>query len=137
MDPNSQNQQWSQWTFTVTHTPGRVLPFALVKENAARFFRKGFGSSSRMKIERGRTGRGLVWWEFKVQTEGANANDPDKRAYLQMAVEQFMANGFGPEATVAMEVALLAGAPEDGRPADQWLILPPSIPSTAKAIGPA
>lgn len=135
MDPNSYNQQWSEWKFTVTHSPSVARSFPEVKENVARFFRKGFGSASRMKIDRGRTRRGQVLWLFTVQTEGANATDPQHRAYMQDAVTKFMFNGFGPTTVTALEVKLLAGRPDDGRPADQWLILP-RIKSTAELFPP-
>lgn len=139
MDPNSRNQQWSEWEFTVQllWTPFFRVTHADVDANVARFMRKGFGSSSRMKIVRQ---QGVVEgvlrdrWIFTVQTEAANANDPGKRQYLLDNVTRFMENGLG-RVRVTMEVRLLAGSPEDGRPAEQWLILPPSIITTAQIWG--
>lgn len=134
MNPNSQNQQWSEWAFVVK--PGftrRLRPFEEVKSNVARFLRKLFGSSARMRILHKQEVRdGLYkdrWdtWEFFVQVENANANDPDKRVFVENVVRHFMRVGFGDGTTTTLEVRLLAGRPEDGRPADQWLILPPAL----------
>lgn len=128
MDPNSTNQQWSQWTFIATHPQKIKIPFTVVKENVARFMRKGFGSTARMKVERDLIPSGDTRWRFTIQVEGANANDPDKRFYMQECVTTFLKIGFGPATSVVMEVRLLAGKPEDGRPADQWLIMPTLSP---------
>lgn len=127
MDPNSRNQQWSEWTFTVTHAPNVAIAFGVVKENVARFLRKLYGSASQMKIDRTRTRRGAVKWVFKVQAEAANVTDSRWRGVVQESVSEFMFNGFGPSAVTRMEVRLLAGRPDDGKPAAQWLIMPPPL----------
>ena len=126
MDPNSRNQQWSQWVFAVDLLRRSFfeVSFATVKANVARFMRKGFGSAARCRIEQKITPAGSTRYVVTVQAEGANANDPEKRAYMETCVRRFMENGLG-RVRVSMEVSLLAGSPEDGRPADQWLIMPP------------
>ncbi len=42
MDPNSDHQLWSHWTFTVYG--GKSVPIKEVQENVARWLKMGFGS---------------------------------------------------------------------------------------------
>ena len=139
MDPNSTHQQWSEWEFTVRllWAPFFRVTLQDVEYNVATFMRKGFGSSSRMKMEKKQrvvSGELRDTWVFTVQTEAANVNDPGKRQYMLDSVTRFMENGLG-KVDVGMEVRLLAGSPEDGKPAEQWLIMPPSVVTTKMIMG--
>lgn len=119
MNPNSANQRWSRWTFTVT--PGRTLnrSFAVLKENCARFGRKAFGGASEMRITQ--TGADVT---IEVRTEGHPQHEAPYVEWMRQQWERFLINGFGAGTTVALKTKLEAGSREDGRPADQLIILP-------------
>ena len=131
MDPNSQHQEWSEWAFTVVLPTETPRPYGEVKKNVARFMRKLFGQAARMRLRQESeldvlTRRTHTVWRFVIQAENANANDPDKRVYVEDVVRHFMRNGFGPH-ILTMDVKLLAGKREDGEPAEQWIFLPPAL----------
>jgi 1,2-phenylacetyl-CoA epoxidase PaaB subunit len=136
MDPNTEHQQWSEWRFYIESD--RPLPFQLIKSNFARFFRKLFGTAGQVNVTRGRTPTGLVWWMIQAQVEAANVNDPGKRTWVQSQAAGFVQQGMGPQARLTMEVSLLAGRPENGQPANQWLIMPSVIePNVMYGVKPA
>jgi hypothetical protein len=118
MNPNSTHQLWSQWTFTVDTR--RTPTLALVRENCARFGRKTFGSASQMRI----TQVGATW-RIEVRTEGVPVHDPAFVATMHAQWARFLVAGFGPDARIAADARLLAGSRQDGRPADQLIIVPP------------
>ena len=64
---------------------------------------------------------------FKVDIEGTDItpNDPAYVVWVRNRSETFFKKAFGPSVTVNVEGKLLAGSPQDGRPADQLIILPP------------
>ena len=122
MDPNSQHQTWSKWTVTVT--PGSqmartIRTHAEVMSNAARFFRKAFGTATQCRIH---AVNGL--WTFDVRTEGHPVHDPKYADYMAQAFARFFTAGFGPGTQVTTASKLEAGSRQDGTPADQMLILP-------------
>lgn len=119
MDPNSQHQIWSLWTFIVT--PGMVMerPFRDVKYNLSRFARNAFGSTSQINI---------VWdgksYVIKIRSEGHPAHDPSYQKYFLENFTKFFVNGFGLGTSVNMLVKVEAGDKQDGKPAEQLIILP-------------
>lgn len=123
MDPNSQHQCWSLWTFTIHPQHHRGLDFDLLKTNCARFGRKAFGGASQMWIGTERYDTGLVC-VVKVRTEGSPANDPQFVEYMAGLWEKFFKSGFGQKSRVLHEVAWEAGDRGDARPPDQLVILP-------------
>jgi hypothetical protein len=120
MNPNSANQRWSKWTFTVT--PGRTIerPFTVLKENCARFGRKAFGGATEMRITQTRE-RVTI----EVRTEGHAQHEAPYVEWMRKQWERFLINGFGLGTTVTLETKIEAGSRQDGRPADQLIILPP------------
>lgn len=123
MNPNSRNQIWSRWTFTITPPPGRPRPrFQDVKANAAQFARKAFGSATEMKIKTYRNGQ----WVIDVRTEGAPVHDQAFVDYMAANWRKFLRAGFGEISRVEVDSKLEAGSRQDGTPSDQ-LILAPSI----------
>ena len=120
MDPNSQHQLWSKWTVTVTPpTAPKLRTMAEVETNAARFFRKAFGTATQCRI--------LAtpdFWTFEVRTEGHPVHDPAYADYMAQAFARFFTEGFGVGTQVATASKLEAGSRQDGTPADQMLILP-------------
>jgi cobalamin biosynthesis Mg chelatase CobN len=120
MDPNSQHQTWSKWTVTVIPPSPLVhRTRADVEVNAARFFRKAFGTATQCRI---RAVNGL--WTFDVRTEGHPVHDPSYADYMAQAFARFFTAGFGPGTQVTTASKLEAGSRQDGAPADQLLILP-------------
>lgn len=119
MNPNSEHQLWSAWTFRVFDA-GRLVPRADVETNAARWLNKGFGSVGAIQCSRTRNG-----WLIRARVEGAPAHDP---AYLQRVCSEFqtrfVAQGWGPMATSRVEVRILAGHVQDGKPPSQWIDAP-------------
>lgn len=118
MNPNSANQWWSKWVWFVATSTTR--PFSEAKVNLARFARKCFGSASQMNIRE--TLRGYI---IEVLTEGHPVTDA---AYVQIVHqnwEHFLRVGFGSNCTIRTSTKLMAGSPQDGRPSEQMLIIPP------------
>ncbi len=121
MNPNSANQVWSRWTFTVTPSPRVVvLPFAQVRENCARFGRKAFGSASEMHVR-----QYAESWIIDVRTEGAPVQDLEYVSYMIANWKRFLRNGFGGSARITVLTRLEAGSPQDGTPATQLIMVPP------------
>lgn len=118
MDPNSQNQVWSQWIFTV-HDGGRICPRRDVEYNAARWLRRGFGSVATCRVSRTRDG-----WLIMARVEGAPADD---RRYVDSVAKEFarkfVAGGWGPMAWGDVRARVIAG-PARGRPRAQWVSIP-------------
>lgn len=123
MNPNSANQRWSKWTFTV-HSGGTRRPTLLdVQANCARFGRKAFGSASQMRVQVWNDGRVTI----EVMTEGAPVHDPAFVDYMKRAWARFAVNGWGAGTTLQLETKLLAGSRQDGTPSDQ-LVMVSSFP---------
>jgi hypothetical protein len=118
MNPNSTNQIWSKWTFTVH--PQKLVDFATVKQNCARFGRQAFGSVSQMRIT-----QNLQDWVIEIRTEGVPVHEPAFVTYMYENWCKFFYNGFGVLSTVACSSKLEAGSRQDGTPADQLIIVPP------------
>lgn len=119
MNPNSQNQWWSKWSFVVL--PGRpvVASFAVVKSQAARFGRMAFGSGSQMRIRQRRQ-----MWTFEILTEGTPVTDDMYVEFMSRKWEKAFEAWFGPGTRTRVSAKLKAGSWQDGRPAEQLLILP-------------
>jgi len=120
LNPNSAHQIWSRWTFTVT--PGRpvVRAFAEVQGHSARFGRKAFGAASEMKVEcRGEA------WTIDVRTEGHPVHEDAYVTWMTAQWSRFFKAGFGIGTVVECVTKLEAGSRQDGRPADQLIIVPP------------
>lgn len=120
MNPNSQNQRWSRWTFTVEPARRGLWPMADVTANCARFGRKAFGSASQMRITQiGST------WTIDVRTEGHPVHDVVFVESMTRNWRRFFESGFGVGTMVRCETKLEAGDRQDGTPAEQLIILPP------------
>lgn len=119
IDPNSQHQMWSRWIFTVREA-GRHAPFEDVKSNAARWARLGFGSVGRIRVV-----ENLQGFVITVEVEGPPAHDPQYVEKVKLEFQQnFVNKGWGNFATGTVKVKILAGDKQDGRPADQLIVLP-------------
>lgn len=122
-NPNSGNQVWSKWTFTVVPSLSQhLLRFKAVKENAARFGRKLFGSATEMRVQQLFNGT----WQIDVRTEGSPAHDPVFTEYITSCWTSFLIKSFGSGAAIEITSKFEAGSKQDGSPAEQ-LILVPSI----------
>lgn len=119
MDPNSANQIWSAWIFTVQEA-GRTAPRADVEANAARWLRRGFGSVGECRVSR--TAKG---WKIEARVEGVSAHDPGYVASVRRQFQaRFVAQGWGPLASSTVRVRVLAGDRQDGKPRAQLVMLP-------------
>jgi hypothetical protein len=119
MDPNSQHQRWSRWTFDIEEA-GRHVPRADVELNAARWLRAGFGSAGQARVLQTITG-----WQIEARIEGKPAHDPGYVASVRREFQQrFVEKGWGPLARGWVTVKVLAGDKQDGRAAAQWVELP-------------
>jgi hypothetical protein len=119
MNPNSKNQIWSKWTFTVTPGVSRRRTLAEVRAHCARFGRKAFGAASAMRITRA-GGR----WTIEVRTEGHPVHESAYVDWMQRQWAPFFVNGFGLGTVTTCTAKLEAGDRQDGTPADQLIILP-------------
>lgn len=119
MDPNSQHQIWSLWTWNVEPPADRFRPFLEVRDNIARFARKAFGTPTQLRLTYKAPG-----WIVEIRTEGHPIQEPDYVEHLAERFRTFFRNGFGAESQIRLTTKLLAGAADDGRPAEQLIILP-------------
>lgn len=119
VNPNSQHQLWSRWTFSIFEL-GKRVPFADVRVNAARWLRKGFGSVGRAKVDKTMTG-----YEITLEVEGVPAHDP---AYVASVKDEFQRHfvekGWNAMTVGTADVAILAGDAQDGKPASQLVVMP-------------
>lgn len=114
MDPNSQNQIWTEWTFEIYET-GRHVPHADVEHNFRKWVVVGFGHAGATSVRQ--TVKG---WVLKTVIEGT---PPDTRQVSTQFQRRFVEAGWGPLAFSSVECRLLAG-PVDGKPRSQWLSIP-------------
>lgn len=129
MNPNSGNQRWSKWTFTITPGGAKRPPFAAVTANAARFGRTAFGSASQMKVDA--LAGGTV--RILVRTEGHAVHEPAYVAWMTAQWQRWAREGWGAGTTLTGEAKLEAGSRQDGTPPDQ-LIIAPSIVFAGEGI---
>jgi hypothetical protein len=119
MDPNSANQLWSRWTFTVREA-GRRVPRADVEYNAAKWLRAGFGSAGQVRVRRTVDG-----WAIDAMVEGVPAHEPGYVAHVTRQFrERFVAQGWGVLASGDVAARVLAGDVQDGKPRAQLVMLP-------------
>jgi hypothetical protein len=118
MNPNSGNQRWSKWTFTIRPGGTKRPDFATVKANAARVGRKYFGAASAMKIDL--SAGGIV--TIQVRTEGHPVHDPAYVATTTQLWERWAIGGWGNGTRLECQAKLEAGSYQDGRPVDQLIL---------------
>ena len=102
IDPNSQHQIWSHWTFTV-HASGRHPSYADVKKNVTTWLRKGFGSVGQAKIV-----EHVNSWVIEARVEGVPADDPKYYDYVCSEFSKFVELGWGPLAISSVDAQILA-----------------------------
>lgn len=122
-EPNSGNQRWSRWAFVIVSTDRRRQPsIAEVRVNAMKFARIVFKTTvGECRTTLVRPGR----YEIKFHVEGPTVHDPAYRETMRRTwLEKFALPGFGPDATLSMSTALLAGSYQDGRPSVSLIVAP-------------
>ena len=117
-NPNGQNQLWSKWTFTVWEA-GKRPARADVELNVARWLRKGFGSVSAARVS-----KTVLGWRFECLTEGRPAHDPEYVAAVRSGFKDFVEKGWGVLASCKVNVKIMAGSKQDGKPAEQMVVMP-------------
>jgi hypothetical protein len=125
MNPNSQHQRWSFWEYRVYPDSTKRPTYELVKKNAARFGRLLFGSASQMRLTCATDDVGRLYWEIAVLTEGHPVHEPGYVSWVHHQWAKFCRQGFGQTCEIRSHARLEAGDREDGRPADQLIMLPP------------
>ena len=125
MDPNTRNQRWSLWEYRVYPTGTKRPDYATVMNNCARFGRLIFGSVSRMRLRHATDEYGKLYWEITVMSEGHPVHDPKYAEWMHNQWIRFLKNGFGTLCEIRTHARLEAGDRQDGRPADQLIMLPP------------
>lgn len=123
IDPNSQHQLWSRWTFVFWDT-GKHPTIAEVKENAAKWMRMGFGSVGRGRVTQFTNVFGMQQWTIEAEVEGVPAHDPQYKEHVRAEFKKnFLEKGWGLMAAfVDMKVAVLAGDIQDGSPPSQMVV---------------
>lgn len=122
MNFNSANQTWSRWTITVRPKNLMFRSMDEVRENTSRFFRKGFGSATQMRLHKEDD-----TWTFDLRSEGHPVQDPDFCRYMTQQIGHFFLVGFGVGTETTVNVKLEAGSAQDGTPSAQLLVLPSVI----------
>lgn len=118
MNPNSQHQVWSKWTFMIRPGLSRRWSQREVEANCARFGRKAFGPTGVMRVR-----YQPPVWIVEALIEGAPVQEPQ---YVQYMTEQwvtFFKVGFGWQSQVTATATLAAGPPLNGGPPDQLVIV--------------
>lgn len=118
MNPNSQHQLWSEWTFNVWDS-GKHPSYNEVLDNTRRWLRKGFGSVGEMKVE-----EKVRSWHIVVRVEGVPATDPNYQVQVHESFQRFVEQGWGILAVGVVDVKILAGDEEKGEPPAQLVVLP-------------
>lgn len=121
IDPNSQHQLWSRWEFRVSSP--KSVPLDDVRDNAARWLRKGFGSVGRARVTR-RIEDGSLVTLIEAEVEGIPAHDPGYVQSVRNGFAKFAAAGWGVTADASVKVRILAGDQQDGRPAAKLVVMP-------------
>lgn len=129
MNPNSQHQLWSKWTYRVRPDPRHHPTMADVQLNCARFGKKAFGEAAQMRIRFQQIAIGVGMrlhdvWEISVLAEGLPAHEAPFAEWMHAKWLRFFRNGFGVGCRVTSEAHVMAGDVQDGRPPDQMLIVP-------------
>lgn len=121
MNPNSQHQRWSFWSYTVYPGAPASVPvhFTEMRLNCMRFGRLLFGSASCMRIVHTK-----LYWEVSVLSEGHPVHDPQYVEWMHEQWRQFFNKRFGNQCEVRVHARLEAGDRQDGRPPDQLILLP-------------
>lgn len=123
MNPNSQHQVWSKWTFMVRPAT-RNHAHATVEANCARFGRKAFGSTGVMRVR-----YQPPVWIVEALVEGVPVQEARYVAYMKAQWLMFFKAGFGGQSQVTASAVLVAGPPANGGPPDQ-LVIVSGIPVT-------
>jgi hypothetical protein len=119
-NPNSGNQRWSKWRFTLRLPPLSRVTEPQMCDNARRFFAKLFRSQAG-SVKVGHIGR--RWW-IELRMEGVAVHDPGVRAEARrLFARDFVRKGLGGD-LLDMEAGLLAGTREDGTPRDHLIVMP-------------
>lgn len=118
-NPNGAKQLWSKWTFHVREY-GRHMPKASVEWNVGKWLIKGFGSAGRVRVRQDPRG-----WDIECLIEGPPAHDPAFVSRVAMQFQRdFVDKGWGPMSVGTVEVKVMAGDMEDGKPRRQMIELP-------------
>ena len=120
MDPNSAHQLWSRWEFRVH---GKPIPTKELRFNVARWLRKGFGSAGRCRISNELTNGSAVTL-IEVEIEGVAAHDPAYVRSVKRGFARFVEQGWGRMAYCSVEVEVLAGDVQNGKPPAQLVVMP-------------
>lgn len=118
IDPNSQHQLWSRWTFEIFSTKRQSLTEVL--DNARRWLRQGFGSVGHVRVSK------RIWsWVIIAEVEGMPAHDPDFVASVRRQFQHnFVELGWGRLGWGRVKVEILAGDKQDGNPPSQLVVIP-------------
>lgn len=127
MDPNSRHQLWSRWTFKIW---GKPIPIGEVRTNVARWLKTGFGSAGQARISESLE-NGRVAVVIEADIEGVPAHDPSYVRQVRKALRGFVEKGWGVTAYSTVDVKIMAGDQQDGKPADQLIVLPQRIEADA------
>lgn len=119
MNPNSQNQLWSKWTFTVVGRPVAILD---LRTASLAWLRKVFGSHGRARVRM--TGSKVI---IEAQIEGAPAQDPEFVKSVRQRFSRFVFDGFGRTAMCNVKVKILSGDAQDGRPRNHLVVMPGDV----------
>lgn len=120
LNPNSQHQLWSRWTFRVH---GKAVPISEAKLNAARWLRQRFGSVGRAKVQE-RVEAGRPVFVIVAEVEGVPAHDPHYIRSTKASFAKFVEAGWGPLALGSTSIEILAGDTQAGRPPAQLVVMP-------------
>jgi hypothetical protein len=119
MNPNSQHQLWSHWTFRVW---GKYIPLDEIELNAANWLREGFGSVGQARVYE-QASNGSMCVVIEANVEGVPANEPGYVESVRQGFRVFVHRGWGPTVLCGMDVEVLAGDPGTGKSPSQLVVI--------------
>lgn len=122
INPNTQHQRWSRWTFHVI--TGRDVPYTDARSRFVQMARRHFGTNGQARVDHyfNRSTRKHVW-VFEVMVDTDHPHDPQYSAYMRRGWTRFFTDGFGLGTDITIQHVLLAGDWQDGRPASQVVMM--------------
>lgn len=134
MDPNTQNQRWSKWTFVVSMTDLKFKAFPLkdIQASFGKWLKALFQTSAgHANIVPSKTHRGVITFMCEVEGTHIVPDDPGYHSWVENRATEYFVHNLGVSARVTVKGRQIAGQ-VDGRPRDQWMAVPSIIDQEIK-----
>lgn len=130
IDPNSAHQLWSRWTFKLkSPTLARQPPQTPLHVAFQRWCSSTFGSVGQAHADEWehthaptgtKVAKGYILW---AEVEGPPSTDPSYHVFIRKQFRLFVDLNWGRDVLFEMDVNILAGDAEDGKPPRQLVVI--------------